>query len=165
MTQKRSLVSALVSLALYATNVSADLPEGRKQNLPSNYCSAYATSNAKELFSIDYPRGDAWNMRYSNSIVARSETGFTNNELKRLENAGRLKPGMLLGIENPTSRYRNHKDKTGNTVEYTHIALYLGEKDGAYYVTHQLGSKQIPKEPIEKILARGYKIEEILEKK
>jgi hypothetical protein len=46
---------------------------------------------------------------------------------------------MLLGIYNPSSRYNDKARSSG--AGYTHVALFLGEKDGELYFADQFGSK------------------------
>ncbi len=158
------LLGALLSLGTFESE--AGVKEARKYNIPDNWCSHYAKRVAKDLFGKIYPeKTDAWNLRYACKVVARSEKGISEEKLSKLAETGVLKPGMLLGVYNPRSRYNERKDKTGKQLEYSHVVVYLGNENGTNYIAQQLGKNQITKEPLKNVSGRGQTVEEILDVK
>jgi len=107
--------------------------------LKSNRCSQYALLSARKLFEKEYNWEDAWNLRYSNKVIHKFQK---EDSMKDLIIDGKLDQGMLIGIDQPKSVYKNHKDKKGQTVKYTHAILYLGLRDdGRPEFVNQLGRR------------------------
>ncbi|MDZ4256525.1 MAG: hypothetical protein U1C71_02880 [archaeon] len=119
-----------------------------------NWCAMYARLAAEHLFGLRYVRGDAWKIAELNRTVWKSsrdgDQGFRSH----------LRPGQVLGIFNPVSKY----NKEG--IPYTHVALYVGTKNGAHYIMHRVGSKDIL-ETLESFYnnRRGWVIREVIEPK
>jgi hypothetical protein len=120
------------------------IPALSKFKLESLNCSKYVQLAAQEHYgSVDsFPQRDAWNMRYASKIVAKLKTKNKYNEMEVLREEGILKPGMVLGVYNPFSIYRNTLDESGHKAKYTHVMLYVGkDKDGNLLFDHQWNKK------------------------
>ena len=85
-------------------------------------CSKYVRMAARDMFGKFYAKTHAWNRRYDDRLVTEVE----GRSLKELANMEILLPGMIIGIENPSSSMINEIDKQGNKALYTHNALYIG---------------------------------------
>lgn len=102
--------------------VTLNVPVYSWRRLKPCCCSGYVRMTAWDLFSKEYSLADAWNRRYRDLVVAK-----TNNEsLESFVEAGILMPGMVLGVHYPGSIHLEDLDETGNKVMYTHNMLYLG---------------------------------------
>ncbi len=88
-------------------------------------CSTYIRMAALEIFGLHYSYSDSWNRKYNDELIY--EVGFSS--LEELAEKKILKPGMILGLYNPESKYRGYIDKLGQPNKYTHVALYLGLND------------------------------------
>ncbi len=101
------------------------LPAPIYQEYKQNSCAAYAVRTARDHFGKPFHYENAWNLRHSKNheIVAKVED---NNHFKQLIANGTVEPGMIVGIYYPFSSYLNHKDKTGEQVAYTHLAVFAG---------------------------------------
>ena len=119
--------------AFYSENIK--IPKYRIKN---EHCSEYATLSAKKLFNKDYNFDNSWNLRYSNKIISKIKD---KEELISLAEDTILKPGMIVGFENPDSRYKNYRDRKGKKAEYTHTSLYLGTNGKDLQFAHQFGKK------------------------
>lgn len=147
-----------------AKSLPVKLPEGfEAPKFPGNWnadCAKYVRVSLDHLYGKSMNRGDAWNLRHLNTRVAPYNS--QGLDLDKLENEGTLKPGMIVGIEWPKSRYATRKDLKGETAKYTHVAMYVGEgKDGKPYVVHNFG-KGIYLDSQEKLKSRGLKVVEVL---
>lgn len=87
-------------------------------------CARYARSIAKDLFGKKYRPEDAWDLQYANRVVA---SVGEEDSLEKLADKGTLKPGMMVGVFNPDSKYNSRKDRNGRPVRYTHVITYLGD--------------------------------------
>jgi hypothetical protein len=116
--------------------------------LNPNMCARYATLAAKNLFDEEYKTGNAWNMRYSNKIAhpLKNKEKLTDLIIDNI-----LRPGMIIGAEQPRSKYKGVKDSQGNKAEYTHVLLYVGLNDNKQpEFIHQFGRR------IEKITEKDF---------
>lgn len=138
-------------------------------HLPAkHFCSRFAINVAIDLFdwkvSYNEISGNAWDLKYNPNytIVWDYKNGNVNKD-------GFL-PGMLFGIYNKLSKYNGIKDLKNNSVEYTHIALYLGKFSKKYLFIHLYDSYSeiisyddlFSKESNNKYLNNCFKIKEIL---
>ena len=126
--------------------------------VPANMCSRYVRFAAKELFGLNYPSADAWDIRYAldiNEIKIDSA-----NTLEKLARDGKLKPGMMVGVYNPTSRYNSRAKEDG--AGYTHVMLYLGQKDGELLFADKFGKSTRPKISLSEIRAKWLQPREIM---
>ena len=138
-----------------------DLPEAPTYDYPKEYCAAYATRVARDKFGKKFIYSNAWDMRYNNKRIMEIKN---NSQINKAIKKGVLLPGMIVGIYYPQSKYLRKKDKTGNPVKYTHLAVYVGiDKNGKPTFYHQF------KEKIQKITLEGIEsigtIKEILDEK
>ncbi|MEK6916075.1 MAG: hypothetical protein AABW89_06050 [Nanoarchaeota archaeon] len=118
--------------------------------VPANMCSRYARLAAEDIFGIQYPRADAWDIR--NDLRIEEISVKNKLDLERLENEGRLRPGMLVGFFNPNSKYNGQARDAG--AGYTHVALYLGE-DGDLIFADKFGKNTRQRITIDEILSNG----------
>jgi hypothetical protein len=126
-----------------------------RYRIEANHCSQYAALSARKLFDKKYNRHEAWNLRYKNKIVHEIKE---NETIKDLIIDGKLKPGMILGIEYPESSHVNDKDLMGDTVKYTHVAVYMGINNKEPEFIHQFG------ENIEKITEEDFEKKNLIPK-
>jgi len=120
------------------------IPSLAKFKLRSLNCSRYVNMAAQKHYGeVDsFPQRDAWNMRYASKIVAKLKTKNKYDEMEGLREEGILRPGMVLGVYNPFSIYRNTLDETGHKAKYTHVLLYVGkDKEGKLLFDHQWNNK------------------------
>lgn len=120
------------------------IPALAKFKLESLNCSKYVQLAAQEHYGeVDsFPQRDAWNMRYASKIVAKLKTKNKYDEMEVLREEGVLKPGMVLGVYNPFSIYRNTLDESGHKAKYTHVMLYVGkDEEGNLLFDHQWNKK------------------------
>lgn len=100
-------------------------------------CSEYAVKLANEKFGKDFKKGDAWNLRYRNEVIAPIR-GRENLDFLIKEKI--ISPGMLIGIYYPPSDYLTSKtgknDERGLTRKYTHIAAFTGKCSGEPMCAH-----------------------------
>ncbi|MFQ5406707.1 MAG: hypothetical protein ACE5DI_06145 [Candidatus Micrarchaeia archaeon] len=93
------------------------------KGMRTSYCALYARLAAKELFDLEYKPADAWKFHEENKAVWMDKKNSSPWEKK-------LKPGRIIGIKYPLSQ---HNDATR---EWTHLALYLGEKNKKSVILH-----------------------------
>ena len=101
-----------------------EAPVYPESEVPANYCARYVRFAARDLFGKNYPAADAWDIRDFESV---GKIILKDNVLRELACAGTLKPGMVLGMYNPQSRYNNHPE--AKKAGYTHVLLYLGDDE------------------------------------
>ena len=101
-------------------------------------CSAYARRAAKDIFNLTYSKANAWDRVYTDECVSEVRE---LHSLDELADEGVLNPGMIVGFYNPSSKFKEETDSRGNGVEFTHVALYLGQKNGEPLFAHQFGKK------------------------
>ncbi len=143
------------------SNVLESVPNGPIYDsniLPSSLCSRYVRLAANELFDIDYPAGDAWELRDLENVDELKVKSY--DDLKILSKNGTLRPGMLVGFYNPKSNYNSHPEakKSG----YTHVGLFLGEEKDSLYFAHQFGKETRIKESDSSFERAGLVPKEIL---
>ena len=126
--------------------------------VPTNMCSRYVRIAAEDLFGVKYPSVDAWDIR-DDSRVKEINLDSTNT-LEKLANEGRLKPGMLIGVYNSTSRYNARAKEDG--AGYTHVMLYLGQKNGELLFADKFGKSTRPKISLNEIKSKGLQPREVM---
>ncbi len=129
-----------------------------ESGVPSTHCSRYAKKMAKDVFNLDYPSGNAWDIRKNSKIILDSKEGFTPEEIDSLVKIKEIQPGMLFGIYNPKSHY-NHRKRL-----YTHVGGYLANLDNAPMIAHQWGS-ETRVDSLKWFYNQGMRIVEILDAK
>ena len=162
---KKDLDDIVVSIPFNTTDIGVneipDAPLYSESQVPANYCSRYVRFAARDLYDIEYPADDAWKLRnHSNMNAIKLNSG---DDLRELADNETLKPGMVVGMFYPASKYNGRQDveKAG----YTHVLLYLGSKDGELYFADKFGSK-IRKSSLSKLQSEnGLVPKEILHKK
>ncbi len=147
--------------------------------IPSEQCSRYAKEASKLNYGTKWPSskamapkhkgkwqntGDAWNLQY----FSPTESIPQENPYRKLDSlsiVGNLKPGMLVLVHNPKSKWNKRKDLMGNPIETSHAILYVGRnKNGEMQYQHQWGSKRmqidhewmLSKKLIPKKIVKGY---------
>lgn len=107
------------------------VPVYSNDKVPQNNCARYVRYSADNLFNETLPQRDSWDMRYFMRNVAEIEEKNWDESLTELAKNETLKPGMVAGIYNPNSHFKDRKDIKGKQAKYTHVALYIGKnKDG-----------------------------------
>ena len=120
------------------------LPTFAKFKMDTLNCSQYVRRAAQEYYGqVDsFPQRKAWDMRYASNIVAKFKEKDKYQEIESLREEGTLRPGMILGVYNPKSKYNNVLDETCHKAKYTHVLLYVGkDKDGELLFDHQWDEK------------------------
>ena len=130
-----------------------------KYQIKNENCSKYAVLSAKKLFNKNYNPENSWNLRYSNKIISWIKD---KEELISLAEDTILKPGMIVGFDNPNSRYKNKTDFRGKKAEYTHVALYLGKNGKNLQFAHQFGEK-IEKINLDELIDKKLILKEVLD--
>jgi hypothetical protein len=139
-------LAALLAVATYGTAKSIKRDEPIRQeyrdtlqaplySIPANHCSRYVRKADKELFNIDVPADDAWNIRNHRGVKTIPLENPDN--LYELVDQQTVVPGDIIGTYNPRSAY--NRNPNAMKAGYTHVMLYLGEKDGHLYFAHQFG--------------------------
>lgn len=105
---------------------SIKAPVYSSSTVPTNMCSRYVRLAAKDLFGIEYPSADAWDIRDDQHVKEIVLGDF--NSLRRLVDEDKITPGMIIGFYNPSSKYNSRAQEDG--AGYTHVMLYVG-KDGS----------------------------------
>lgn len=133
---------------LYVPIYQTDGERGVPTSPPN--CARYSRFASEDIFGLKYnydedvkpvKRG-AWNYRHYNEGIVSMEKGFSLDSLEKLVDSRIIQPGMLVGIYNPKSKYRNGKDVKGDKRAYTHIGVFLGEdSEGKMKIAHQWGKK------------------------
>ena len=114
-----------------------EAPVYDEYKVPAGYCARYVRYAARDLFGVEYPSADAWKLRDADGI---DEIKVSNDNLENLANKDRLKPGMLVGVYNPKSKYNSNEEV--KKVGYSHVVLFLGkDKDGRLWFADKFGSK------------------------
>ena len=96
--------------------------------IPEGHCAGYARRVANMVFGRNYeaPEGfrEAWNLQY----FYRNFRVISFQDLLRLHRRELFVPGDLVAFFNPGSDYNElQRDIRGRKVEYTHIAVFMGE--------------------------------------
>lgn len=126
-------------------------PEYSSKDVPTNMCSRYARVAAKTMFDLEYPSDDAWDLRDAPNVL---EIPVKNKkDLENLAENGTLKEGMILAIYNPSSKYNQVAKNDG--AGYTHVALYIGQKDGKMYFADKFGKETRASMDLDSLLKKG----------
>ena len=105
--------------------------------VPPGHCTKYGRMVAYELFGKDFPPGDAWDRKYTDTVVAQLDK---NDSLEELARKGILQQGMLVGVYNPHTSRTAQEDKFGKPADITHVVEYLGmTPEGRAVVAEQYG--------------------------
>ena len=140
---------------LSVKNSAEDVPFGpvySTNSVPANMCSRYVRVAAKDLFGIQYPHANAWDIRDHATV---SEIPIkSKEELIKLAKEGFMKRGMALGLYNPKSKYNDVARDDG--AGYTHVALYLGmDKEGKMYFADKFGKETRERTSLDELLEKG----------
>ena len=94
----------------------------------AEYCSAYATRIAKQIFQKEYVKAHAWELAQKNKLVYESKFNpktlkgeVSERLLRTLIKKRIIKPGTILGVYYPESGHNQTQRKV------THAMLYVGE--------------------------------------
>ncbi len=104
---------------------SVKAPVYSSRAVPANMCSRYVRLAAKDLFGIEYPSADAWDIRDDPFVKEIDLENF--DSLRKLVDEDKITPGTVIGFYNPSSKYNSRAQEDG--AGYTHVMLYVG-KDG-----------------------------------
>ncbi len=126
--------------------------------VPANMCSRYVRYAAKDLFKIDYPAADAWDIR--DGINVEEIKIDSKNTLETLVKDGSLKEGMVVGFYNPNSKYNARAEKDG--AGYTHVMLYLGKDGEKLLFADKFGKKTRTKISLDEITKSGLDAREVM---
>ncbi|MEK6925334.1 MAG: hypothetical protein AABW71_03805 [Nanoarchaeota archaeon] len=120
--------------------------------VPANMCSRYVRFAANDLFGIQYPNANAWDIRDASNV---SEIPVNSKEdVIKLAKDRFMKRGMALGLYNPKSKYNNVAQNDG--AGYTHVALYLGmDRDGRMYFADKFGKETRKRTSLDELLEKG----------
>ncbi len=121
-------------------------PRLKKIKMAPNKCARYATYVSRKLFDKKITRANAWDLRYKSGnkvIETISKKQDPYYAMDSLYVIGELKPGMIVGVNNPNSKYNRGKDMYGNKIKYTHVMTFVGEKNGKLVYHQQWGKKII----------------------
>lgn len=98
-----------------------DIPFFSETHVPKRFCSRYARLSAEYIFGFEFPITHAWKMRHNPKIVV---TSIDNNIFRDLSKKKKVKSGAMIGVYVPKSQHNLFWRP------YTHLSLYLGEKNG-----------------------------------
>ena len=98
--------------------LSLNFPVYSNKDVPNLYCARYARLSTKFMFGNVFPLADAWKMRNQKGV----QTCKVNETIFQKESKFNVRPGSLVGIYTPDSRYLD------KPLIYTHLSLYLGKK-------------------------------------
>ncbi len=148
----------------YETPLPSNLPlkgpiysENKDRGVPSNYCARYVRVAAKDLFGIDYPYANVWDIREKSSVKT---IPLNNKTLEQLVDEGKLVPGDAVGMYYPRSEHND--DKGAKKAGYTHMALYLGKEGHTLFFADKFGSKTRPRISLEAMEKTGLKPVEVI---
>ena len=127
--------------------------------VPVNMCSRYARLAARDMFGINYPSADAWDIR-DDSKVSKIPLNNSQKEIISLVVRDILKPGMLIGVYNPKSAYNARAKEDG--AGYTHVMLYIGQGNGEFYFADKFGKKTRTKVSLTDVVESGLEPREVL---
>lgn len=143
-------------------------------HIPRSNCARVARTIAMEVFGKDYSTRvnygtgqrypNAWDYRYAYKTkgLLNSSIRELEEDINRLQINESLSPGILFGISNPDSPYKNERDIVGRRVSYTHLAVFLGkdEADRSFFA-EQLDDK-IQIVSAREVSKRGHKFVETI---
>ena len=151
--------NALENLIKNDSSFYSEKIKAPKYKIKNDHCSEYAVLSAKKLFNKDYNPEHSWNLRYYNKIISEVKN---KGELICLAEDAILRPGMIVGFDNPNSRYKNQRDRKGKKAEYTHVSLYLGTNGKDLQFAHQFG-KKIEKINLDELINKDLMPKEVLD--
>ncbi len=105
------------------------------------YCARYARIAAEKLFGLKYEKAHAWAFAEKNRLVWRR--GINKEPYSKI-----LKPGQILGINYPSSKFSKPNRL------YTHVALFVGIKNGKRMIFHQWQGKFLKKDSLGQFLKK-----------
>ena len=100
--------------------------------LPNDHCTRYARLCADFIYGLDFPIADAWQMRNERDVFSVPANNTTFHSLVQSKT---ITPGMLVGI------HWKDSDNCASDRKYTHMSLYLGQKDRNPLFLEQFGDK------------------------
>ena len=95
------------------------IPFYDSKDLPENYCARYVRLVASFIFNDSLPTSHAWEMRNKKGVFTLATD---NHSFPYLTQIGIIKPGAVVGIRH----YDSENNRNGR--QYTHVALYMGQK-------------------------------------
>lgn len=148
-------------------------------------CAQYVTRTSDYIFGygkhfITGVGGSAWQIPKYVEERGGSVKWYPLIKYMEFKDYDKLNPGDVIGLHYTASNYKPNvkyqaedEDKEyfgrerGNTnaIDFTHVALYLGEKDGKHYVTHLYhvpSNLQNPNDPLRKEHLRVEPLEDLL---
>jgi hypothetical protein len=135
------------------------------ESVNAGNCSKYVRLCADETFDKTFSRNSAWNRRYHDKVIVPFGEIRTFEDLECLANEGKLKPGMIIGVYNPSSTHNGELDERGSILKYTHNLLYLGKTfDEKMLFCHQYG-KTSEVSDIAGLKARNLRPREVIDTK
>lgn len=126
-------------------------PVYSEDTVPAGMCSRYVRFAAKDVFNIDYPVANSWQIRDSDKIGEINVNSV--GDLEDLARSDALKPGMIVGFFYPKSKYNVPATESG--AGYTHVALYLGNENGRLFFADKFGKLTRTREPVEDLVEKG----------
>ena len=108
------------------------IPLYDSKDLPENYCARYVRFGASFIFNNSLPTSHAWEMRSKKGVFTLVAD---NLSFPHLAEVRIIKPGAVVGI--------HYYDSENNREErqYTHVALYLGQKRCKSIFLEQFGDE------------------------
>jgi len=113
-------------------NGEEDLPSFWEPEDEDAFCARYSRIGAEEFFGLKYHWCSVWCREFVEDVIWKASKRLKSNNdyLEKLEEEGKLKPGMIVGVYYPNSKYNGKKwdcwDKEV-IIKYTHNLLYLGK--------------------------------------
>jgi len=132
--------------------VILEIPFFNKEQVPDLFCARYARLSAEYIFGVKFPVTHAWKMRNHPQITALPTD---NVSFKILSNENQIERGSIVGVYVPKSQRRKFWR------HYTHLSVYLGEKDKIPVFLEQFGDK-IRISNLTSYDSEGLKLKEIL---
>ena len=129
-----------------------DIPFFSETHVPKLFCARYARLSAEYIFGFEFPVTHAWRMRHNPRVIV---TSTNNNLFRKLYQEKKVKSGAMLGVYVPKSQH--------NLIwrPYTHLSLYLGEKNRNPIFLEQFDS-EIRVSSLLDYESKGLKLKEIL---
>jgi hypothetical protein len=119
-------------------------------DMPECHCARYARLAADYVFGLNYPVASAWKMREQ---TPHQKTN--NGEFMMLSTIEAVKPGVLVGIYFPGSKFN------ADGRPYTHMSLFVGLQNGKPIFLEQMVD-EIRRISIEDYALEGMQIREII---
>ena len=99
------------------------LPCYNSETLPKGFCARFVRLAAKDLFGLDYPVVNAWDLQHDAVLIANLNG---NRNLHEMSTFDLLEKGIVVGAYYPQSKANGRSDKQNIKVSYTHVLLFVG---------------------------------------